>query len=131
MCPLWWLQLDGGYANVTVTACQLSLRVIVTIILRPYQIKALDDVRAAYRSGKRAPLLVSPTGSGKTVMFSSVANGVKQRGKRVIILCHRSELIEQIDRALRDVGLVPGIISADDTDTPPGAHAAARSHHLR
>ena len=90
----------------------------MTIILRPYQIKALDDVRAAYRSGKRAPLLVSPTGSGKTVMFSSVANGVKQRGKRVIILCHRSELIEQIDRALRDVGLVPGIISADRAESP-------------
>jgi len=90
----------------------------VTIILRPYQIKALDDVRAAYRSGKRAPLLVSPTGSGKTVMFSHVANGVKQRGKRVIILCHRAELIEQIERALRDVGLIPGIIAADRAESP-------------
>lgn len=35
------------------------------ITLRPYQQQAVDEVRAAYRSGARAPLMVAPTGSGK------------------------------------------------------------------
>ena len=90
----------------------------MTIILRPYQNKALDDVRAAYRAGARAPLLVSPTGSGKTVMFSSITNGAIAKGKRVLILCHRVELLEQIERALREFNIVPGIIAANRAESP-------------
>lgn len=31
--------------------------------LRPRQIKAVDDVTAAYRAGFKAPILIAPTGA--------------------------------------------------------------------
>jgi DNA repair protein RadD len=86
--------------------------------LYPDQQVVLDAVRQAYRDGFRAPLLVSPTGSGKTVMFSVVARGAAERRRRVHIHCHRQELIDQIDRALRAEGVVAGIIGADYPESP-------------
>ena len=88
------------------------------ISLRPYQQKCLDDLRAAYRSGKRAPLLVAPTGSGKTVMFCEIARSRMSKGGRTMILAHRAELLEQIDRTLREFGITPGIISPDYPESP-------------
>jgi superfamily II DNA or RNA helicase len=40
------------------------------VILRDYQRAALDGAREQLRRGKRAVLLVLPTGTGKTVVFS-------------------------------------------------------------
>ena len=80
--------------------------------LRPYQKQCLDDVRASFRAGHRAPLLVAPTGAGKTVMFSAVAHGRIQRGGRPLILCHRQELIDQIARSLKQFGIEAGVIAA-------------------
>ena len=94
--------------------------------LRPYQLKALNDIRAAFRSGKRAPLLVSPTGSGKTIMFSAIAQGAMQKGKRVLIMAHRVELIDQIERALREFGITPGIIAANRAESPRALVQVAR-----
>ena len=34
--------------------------------LRPRQQKAIEDLRAAYRAGRRSPILVAPTGCGKS-----------------------------------------------------------------
>lgn len=65
--------------------------------LRPYQSKLIADTRALFRQGKRAPLLVSPCGSGKTVLFSYMAG---QSAGRVVILAHREELLGQISRTL-------------------------------
>lgn len=83
------------------------------MILRQYQSDLIDRTRASLKSGKRAPLLVSPCGSGKTVMFSYFAKRVTERGKRTLILAHRSELIDQISRTLMEFSvrhalIVPG-----------------------
>lgn len=63
--------------------------------LRPYQSRAIADLRASYASGKRAPCLVLPTGGGKTVIASAVIRGAIERGRRVLFLAHRAELISQ------------------------------------
>jgi superfamily II DNA or RNA helicase len=89
----------------------------MTISLFPDQQQTLTKVRDAFRAGHRRVLMVAPTGSGKTVKFSYVARGAADRGRRVHILCHRVELIDQIDRALRAFGIVPGIIAADAPET--------------
>ncbi len=81
------------------------------IELRPYQIAATDQIRDAYRAGKRSPVLVSPTGSGKTVIFGYVAQNAAAKGKRVLILAHRRELIRQASRKLAESGVPHGIIS--------------------
>ena len=70
------------------------------IELRDYQERALDDVREAYRRGLRKTQLVAPTGAGKTVIFSAIARNATQLGKRVMILVHRQELMDQVSETL-------------------------------
>jgi superfamily II DNA or RNA helicase len=80
--------------------------------LRPYQEAVIAEVRQALRAGCQAPLVVSPTGSGKTVMFSHIAHGAGAKGKRVWILVHRAELVEQTSRTMRELDIPHGVIAA-------------------
>lgn len=82
------------------------------MILRPYQTEIIGEVRQRLGEGLRAPLIVSPTGSGKTVMFSHIADGAGRKNKRVWILVHRAELVEQTSRTMREIGIHHGIIAA-------------------
>lgn len=90
------------------------------ISLRDYQAKAEDDIRQAFRDGHRAPLLVMPTGAGKTVTFSSIAHSAIRRDKIVRILCHRIELVDQIVATLRQFDLAPDIIASAYEDKGRG-----------
>jgi DNA repair protein RadD len=85
------------------------------IRLRDYQQGCIHEIRQAYRSGLRAPLLVSPTGSGKTVMFAYIANGTSAKGNSVLILVHRQELVDQTCRTLYSFGVNHGVIAAGRT----------------
>ena len=80
--------------------------------LRPYQQQAITDLRLAYRGGARAPLLVAATGAGKTVILAAITAGAVQRGRRVLILVHRRELIRQASAKLTEAGVTHGIIAA-------------------
>lgn len=86
--------------------------------LRDYQRKAVDDVREAYRAGRRSPLLVAPTGAGKTVIFSHITANAAQRGNRTVILVHRAELLQQTHRALEGMGVPHGLVAAGRTPDP-------------
>jgi len=71
------------------------------LTLRPYQATELAEIRHAYASGRRAPLLCAPTGSGK----SAVVQYMMERAKYpTLILCHRAELL---DRISDDLGRIP------------------------
>ena len=83
------------------------------ITLRPYQTAAVDKLREAYRQGLCSPLLVLPTGGGKTIIFCDVTARHVEKGGRVSILVHRVELVEQVVKALIDVGIEPGVISPE------------------
>lgn len=85
------------------------------ITLRDYQLDLVDGVRGSYRSGKRSPLVVSPTGSGKTVLFAYIAQGTSAKGNSVVILVHRQELVDQTCRTLRAFGVDHGVIAAGRT----------------
>jgi DNA repair protein RadD len=80
--------------------------------LRGYQQQAIDDLRNAYRAGAKAPLLCLPTGGGKTIIFSAIAQSAVGRGRQVLILVHRRELLHQASRKLTDIGLNHGLIAA-------------------
>ena len=82
------------------------------IHLRPYQNTAIDRLRASIRAGRKSPLLVSPTGSGKTRMFAYLVSKLSAAGRRCIVLDHRDELTAQISQALTDAGVQHGIITA-------------------
>lgn len=79
--------------------------------LRPYQQIGVNGLRDSYLKGFRAPLFVLPTGGGKTVVFSYVAASTSARGKRVLILVHRVELLRQTSAKLTEAGLYHGLIS--------------------
>lgn len=80
--------------------------------LRPYQDRLANDIRAAFASGARRPIAVSPTGSGKTVLFSYITSQVLKRGARVIIIAHRREILDQISGTLKRVSVPHGFIQA-------------------
>lgn len=71
--------------------------------LRPYQIEAVRSVRARYKQGDRATLLVLPTGAGKTVVIAEVVRLTAERGGCALVLAHRTELLEQAAAKIRAV----------------------------
>ncbi len=91
------------------------------IHLRDYQSDCIGEIRAAYRAGRQSPLLVSPTGSGKTVMFAFISHGTSRKGNRVLILVHRQELVDQTCRTLLAFGVDHGVIAAGRS--PDRTHA--------
>lgn len=96
------------------------------IQLRPYQEACIAGLRAAFKSGYHSPLLVSPTGSGKTVMFSFLTGALIKNRKRVALLCHREELVDQISRTLGEFGVGHGFVTAGALyDARKPAHVAS------
>lgn len=93
----------------------------MSLVLRPYQERALDRARAAYRT-HRSVLLVAPTGAGKTVIFAAVALGAIAKGRRVLVVVHRRELVRQTIAKLQNAGIDRvGVIAAGwarDPDAP-------------
>lgn len=69
--------------------------------LRPYQKEAVVAVQQEWENGKKKTLLVLPTGCGKTIVFSKIIEERVRRGERVLILAHRSELLEQASDKLK------------------------------
>ena len=93
--------------------------------LRPYQNQLANDIRAAFGSGANRPLAVSPTGSGKTVLFSYITSQVLKRGSRVIIVAHRREILDQISATLKRVGVPHGFIQAGKSTSNQPAMVAS------
>ncbi len=63
----------------------------------------------AFGQGHRSALVVLPTGTGKTVVFAELARRTVEQGGRVLVLAHRTELLEQAGAKLRSVGIEPGL----------------------
>jgi DNA repair protein RadD len=61
-------------------------------------------------------LYVAPTGSGKTVLFAHIAEGAAAKGKRVLVLLHRIELVKQTVAKLEAFGVTAGLITAQRTE---------------
>ena len=79
--------------------------------LRPYQHQAVDDLRACYAKGHKAPLFVLPTGGGKTHVFTHIVTRATQGGRRTLVVAHRKELIRQTSAKLDLAGVAHGIIA--------------------
>lgn len=81
---------------------------------RDYQESALAAIETAEREGVRRPLVVHPTGTGKTVTFSHAIARRADRG-RAVVLVHREELAQQARNKLAMIApeLRTGIVKAD------------------
>ena len=65
--------------------------------LYDYQLLAVNQLREKMRDYKRVCLCL-PTGGGKTIIFSDIANKAIEKGKRVMVCVHRSELKQQAEK---------------------------------
>ena len=82
--------------------------------LRPYQEEAVAAVLNAWSSFDRV-LTVLPTGTGKTVIFSSLIQSLVESGGRILVLAHRDELLRQAqDKLYRSTGYDSEIEKANE-----------------
>lgn len=81
--------------------------------LRPKQVEQRNAVEDKWAEGHRSVLMVSPTGTGKTVVLADIV--ANQRFKRTLVIAHREELITQLEVALRRVGCDVGVEMAERT----------------
>lgn len=61
--------------------------------LRDYQLECFEKLHGYHAAGKNRALVSLPTGTGKTVIFAQLPKLV--RNKKVLVLAHRKELLEQ------------------------------------
>lgn len=84
--------------------------------LRKYQEEAREAVQQEWEEGRKRTLLVLPTGCGKTIVFSKIIEDRVRMGERVLVLAHRSELLEQASDKLKTAtGLGTALEKAEST----------------
>lgn len=100
--------------------------------LRPYQVEASSNVESAWagidRERNPRVAVVLPTGTGKSTVISSIATRARAHGKRVLLLAHRTELLEQMAEACSAVdpsGERVGIVAADRDENDTAIVAAS------
>lgn len=84
--------------------------------LRPYQEAARIAVNDEWERGVNKTLLVLPTGTGKTIVFSKIIEDRVRAGDRCLVLAHRGELLDQAaDKLEKSTGLRCSVEKAKDT----------------
>lgn len=84
--------------------------------LRPYQEEARQAVEKQWEDGIDKTLVVLPTGCGKTIVFAKITEDCVRSGERVLILAHRSELLEQAaDKIEKSTGLKSSVEKAEES----------------
>lgn len=84
--------------------------------LRPYQETARQKVQEEWKEGKKRTLLVLPTGTGKTIVFSKIIEDRVKKGERILVIAHRGELLEQAsDKLYKSTGLKTATEKAEQT----------------
>ena len=83
------------------------LRVLVFYSMKPYpdQEKSIAEIMHHFETNQKL-LFCLATGGGKTACFSFIAKRfIKKYGKKVLVLAHRDELINQTLSTLRTIGV--------------------------
>ena len=84
--------------------------------LRTYQKEAVRAIRQQWEDGFLKTLLVLPTGCGKTIVFAKVTEECVREGKRVLILAHRGELLDQAaDKLYKTTGIRSSLEKAESS----------------
>jgi len=93
------------------------------LALRWYQQEAVEAVFNYLRHESGSPVIVLPTGAGKSIVLAEIAQRVvKQYQRRVLIVAHRKELLTQNAEKVRlllpdvDVGIYSAGLNARDVD---------------
>jgi superfamily II DNA or RNA helicase len=84
----------------------------VSITLRPSDQEPFVNALRGALLGNRRVMGVAPCGFGKTCCFSYIAARASERRKRVNIMVHRKELVDQVSSTLARFNVSHGIIAA-------------------
>lgn len=73
-----------------------------------YQQRIVDETRQKIGQGNNGVLIVSPPGSGKSVIIAEIARLTVSKGGRILFFVHRQELVNQIVKSFQkqDVDLM-------------------------
>jgi len=77
-----------------------------------YQQESYDETHSAWTNGQKVPVLVLPTGAGKTVVLARI---IKDHTGAACVIAHRQELLGQISLALAKNGVYHRVIGSDST----------------
>jgi DNA repair protein RadD len=91
--------------------------------LRPHQERAIAELRRSLMSGCSRPMLMLPTGGGKTRIAAEIIRGALAKGKSVAFVVPRLSLIDQTVAAfeaegIHCVGVMQGIHERTDRSQP-------------
>lgn len=86
--------------------------------LWPFQTRAIELLDAAVAGGSRAPLLVLPTGSGKTTIATEL---IGRHDQRALFLAPRRELVFQASERLAQAGILHGVLLAGADERKNGS----------
>mgnify|MGYP001022092253 CR=1 FL=1 len=78
--------------------------------LRPYQHASIEGLRAHMRNGGRAPILMAPTGAGKTVLAVALMQGVVEKMARAAFVVDRVSLVDQTSATFDQYGIPHGVM---------------------
>jgi superfamily II DNA or RNA helicase len=82
--------------------------------LYKFQGKAINELRSAIARRYRHLLLQAPTGAGKTVIAADIVKRATDKGRRVMFLAHRRELVNQCADKLLNFGVDHGLLMAGE-----------------
>jgi DNA repair protein RadD len=81
----------------------------VSFTLRPYQQEAVDATLKHFRQSDESAVIVLPTGAGKSLVIAELARLAR---RRILVLTHVKELVEQNHAKYESYGLTGGVFSA-------------------
>lgn len=86
--------------------------------LYDFQEKIINEVRTAIADKHKNILIQSPTGSGKTVIFSAITKSAQDKNKLVLIITDRIELLTGTDDTLKRFSVYTRAILAGQKEPP-------------
>lgn len=89
--------------------------------LRPYQLSAIETLRANMRLGIKKNLIKLATGAGKTVIFSEVMKTTAARNKRAIMVVRGRHLVDQASARLSRENAYHGVLMRNHWNYQPVA----------
>lgn len=87
---------------------------MITVKLRDYQRKLVEDVRDKILAGYRRILIQLPTGGGKTAIAGYIISQTVKKNNRAMMTAHRSEICSQISETMKKFNVLHGLIQAGE-----------------
>lgn len=86
--------------------------------LRPYQHEAVQAGRKFFAQGGKRVMVYAPTGAGKSELAVAFAQLANDRGRKVLFLVHRKDLVRQQAERFQKYGITTGILQGQNTWRP-------------